>query len=82
MAEAKDILEKTSDLNNTCQQQYNECMDQFCSVVDTNQKRCSCSANLDRYERAQKAVQEANTELNDVAQQIRYVGLSADEIRA
>ncbi|MBO7042515.1 MAG: hypothetical protein J6W08_01460 [Alphaproteobacteria bacterium] len=82
LAEAKDILEKTSDLNNTCQQQYNECMDQFCSVVDTNQKRCSCSANLDRYERAQKAVQEANTELNDVAQQIRYVGLSADEIRA
>ena len=82
LAAAKDVLEKTSDLNNTCQQQYNECMDQFCSVVDATQKRCSCSANLDKYERAQKAVQDANTELNDVAQQIRYVGLSADEIRA
>ncbi len=82
LAAAKDVLEKTSDLNNTCQQQYNECMDQFCSVVDTTQKRCSCSANLDKYARAQKAVQEANTELNDVAQQIRYIGLSADEIHA
>ena len=39
LAEAKDLLEKTADLNNTCQQQYNECMDQFCAVVDANQKR-------------------------------------------
>lgn len=82
ITKAKDILEKTADLNNTCQQQYNECMDQFCAVVDTNQKRCSCSANLSRYVKAQEAVENANIELNDVAQRIRYVGLSADEIRA
>ena len=82
ISKAKDILEKTADLNNTCQQQYNECMDQFCAVVDANQKRCSCSANLSRYVKAQEAVEQANTELNDVAQRIRYVGLSADEIRA
>lgn len=82
LANAKDIMEKTSDLNNTCQAQYNECMDQFCSVVDANQKRCSCSANLAKYAKAQKAVEDANAELNDVAQRIRYVGLSADEIRA
>lgn len=82
LAAAKDIMEKTSDLNNVCQQQYNECMDQFCAVVDANQKRCSCSANLTKYANAQKAVENANTELNDVAQRIRYVGLSADEIRA
>ncbi|MBR3510577.1 MAG: hypothetical protein IKN73_00770 [Alphaproteobacteria bacterium] len=82
IANAKDILEKTADLNNTCQQQYNECMDQFCMVVDANQKRCSCSANLDRYAKVQKAVEEANAELNEVAQNIRYVGLSANEIRA
>lgn len=80
--EAKDIMEKTADLNSTCQAQYNECMDQFCAVIDTNQKRCSCSANLARYAKAQKAVEDANIELNDVAQRIRYVGLSADEIRA
>ncbi len=82
LAEAKDIMEKTSDLNSACQQQYNECMDQYCAVVDTNQQRCSCSANLAKYAKAQEAVENANTELNDVAQQIRYVGLSADEIRA
>ena len=82
LANAKDILEKTSDLNSTCQQQYNECMDQYCAVVDANQQRCSCSANLAKYAKAQEAVENANTELNDVAQQIRYVGLSADEIRA
>lgn len=82
LAAAKDILEKTSDLNNTCQAQYNECMDQFCAVVDANQKRCSCSANLAKYAKAQQAVEDANVELNDVAQRIRYVGLSADEIRA
>ena len=82
ISNAKEILERTADLNNTCQQQYNECMDQFCAVVDANQKRCSCSANLARYAKAQQAVEDANAELNDVAQRIRYVGLSADEIRA
>ena len=82
LANAKDLMEKTNDLNNLCQQQYNECMDQFCAVVDANQKRCSCSANLAKYAKSQKAVEAANTELNDVAQRIRYVGLSADEIRA
>ena len=82
IATAKDILEKTADLNNTCQQQYNECMDQFCAVIDANQKRCSCSENLSRYAKVQQAVEDANAELNDVAQNIRYLGLSADEIRA
>ena len=82
LAQAKDVLERTADLNSTCQQQYNECMDQFCAVVDNNQKRCSCSASIARYAKVQKAVEDANTELNDVAQRIRYVGLSADEIRA
>ncbi len=79
---AKDVLEKTADLNNTCQEQYNECMDQFCAVVDANQKRCSCSENLAKYARVQAAVEDANVELNEVAQNIRYLGLSADEIRA
>nr|MBQ0091284.1 hypothetical protein [Candidatus Enterousia merdequi] len=82
LAEAKDLMEKTNELNSVCQQQYNECMDQFCAVVDANQKRCSCSANLARYAKVQEAVEKANSELNDVAQNIRYVGLSADEIRA
>ncbi|MBD5389258.1 hypothetical protein HDR63_03325, partial [bacterium] len=82
IAEAKERLEQVADLNKSCQEQYNDCMDQFCAVIDANQKRCSCSANLSRYTRVESAVKEANTQLNEVAQRIRYVGLSADEIRA
>lgn len=82
IAEAKERLEQTAELNKSCQEQYNECMDQFCAVIDSNQKRCSCSANLTRYTKVEEAVKNANTQLNDVAQRIRYVGLSADEIRA
>ena len=82
VAKAKEFMEQTAALNKSCQEQYNECMDQFCAVVDSNQKRCSCSANLSKYASAQDAVTKANDELNTVAQRIRYVGLSADEIRA
>ena len=82
IAEAKERLEQTAELNKSCQEQYNECMDQFCSVVDANQKRCSCSANLTQYSKVEEAVNAANTKLNEVAQNIRYIGLSADEIRA
>lgn len=82
IAEAKERLEQTADLNRSCQEQYNDCMDQFCAVIDANQKRCSCSANLSKYTKVEDAVKDANTQLNEVAQRIRYVGLSADEIRA
>lgn len=82
IADATARLEQTAALNKSCQQQYNECMDQFCAVLDANQKRCSCSSNLSRYTRVESAVKDANTQLNEVAQRIRYVGLSADEIRA
>ena len=82
IAEAKDRLEQTAALNKSCQEQYNDCMDQFCAVIDSNQKRCSCSANLSKYAKVEQAVKDANAELNAVAQNIRYVGLSADEISA
>lgn len=82
IAQAKERMQQTAELNKSCQEQYNDCMDQFCAVIDANQKRCSCSSNLEQYTKVEKAVKEANTQLNDVAQRIRYVGLSADEIRA
>ncbi len=82
IAEAKDRLEQTAALNKSCQEQYNDCMDQFCAVIDANQKRCSCSANLAKYTKVEAAVKDANNQLNEVAQNIRYVGLSADEISA
>ncbi|MBO7509274.1 MAG: hypothetical protein J6T57_03305 [Alphaproteobacteria bacterium] len=82
IAEAKDRMEQTAALNKSCQEQYNDCMDQFCSVIDANQKRCSCSSNLAKYAKVEQAVKDANNQLNEVAQNIRYVGLSADEISA
>ncbi len=82
IAQATERLEQTATLNKSCQQQYNECMDQFCAVIDANQGRCSCSSNLSRYTKVEEAVKDANNQLNEVAQRIRYVGLSADEIRA
>ena len=82
IAEATTRLEQTATLNKSCQEQYNECMDQFCAVVDANQGRCSCSTNLSQYTKVEEAVKDANQQLNEVAQRIRYVGLSADEIRA
>ena len=82
IADAREKMELTAELNKSCQEQYNECMDQFCAVIDANQKRCSCSGNLSKYTKVEKAVTEANSKLNEVAQAIRYVGLSADEIRA
>ncbi|MBN1281883.1 MAG: hypothetical protein JW985_02840 [Alphaproteobacteria bacterium] len=82
IADATERLKQTAELNKSCQQQYNDCMDQFCAVIDANQKRCSCSGNLSKYTKVETAVKSANSELNDVAQRIRYVGLSADEIRA
>ena len=82
IAEATARLEQTAELNKSCQEQYNDCMDQFCAVIDANQKRCSCSSNLNQYAKVEEAVKDANNQLNAVAQRIRYVGLSADEIRA
>ena len=82
IADARDQIEKEAELNLSCQEMYNNCMDQFCAVVDANQKRCSCSANLSKYNKVEAAVKEANAKLNEVAQNIRYVGLSADEISA
>ena len=82
IAAARERLELTAELNNSCQQQYNDCMDQFCAVVDTNQQRCSCSANLSDYADVERAVTDANAQLNEVAQRIRYVGLSEEEIDA
>ena len=82
IASATEKLEQTATLNKSCQDQYNECMDQFCAVIDANQGRCSCSANLSQYTKVESAVKDANAQLNEVAQRIRYVGLSADEIRA
>ena len=68
--------------NKSCQQEVNDCLDQFCAVLDDNKKRCMCSESLPRYTEIEKAVKSANTQLNSTVQKIRYVGLSADEVNS
>jgi hypothetical protein len=82
IAEITERLTAMGDLTTACQQQYRECMDQFCNVLDANQGRCTCSDRLAAYSRIEATTRQANDELNEVAQRIRYVGLTADEIRA
>jgi len=49
-------------------------------VLDDNQGRCSCSKNIKNYAKTEAALKQATEELQDVAQQIQYIGLTGDEI--
>lgn len=73
-------MENINELHEMCQTQYAECMDMFCNVVDDTMGRCSCSSNYSNYNRVARAAAAANTELNEVAQRIRYIGLTPEEI--
>ena len=52
----------------------------YCNVLDDNQGRCSCSANIKNYAKAEAALKQATEELQEVAQKIQYIGLSAREV--
>lgn len=73
-------MENLASLTALCKAQYTECMDNFCNVLDDNQGRCSCSKNVKNYEKTESALKAATEALQDVAQQIQYIGLSKDEI--
>lgn len=73
-------IEELAELTDFCKAQYQTCMDNFCNVLDDNQGRCSCSANLKNYEKTENALKQATEDLQDVAQKIQYIGLSADEV--
>ena len=73
-------LESLAELTDYCKAQYDECMDNFCNVLDDNQGRCTCSKNVKNYEKTENALSSAAEELQDVAQRIQYIGLTADEI--
>ena len=73
-------LDSLAELSDYCKAQYDECMDNFCNVLDDNQGRCSCSKNVKNYEKTEEALRAAAEELQDVAQRIQYIGLTADEI--
>ena len=73
-------MDEMAQMTSFCKAQYTECMDNFCNVLDDNQGRCSCSKNIKNYEKTEVALKEATEALQDVAQQIQYIGLSKDDI--
>lgn len=79
---AKDTseMDELAELTDYCKAQYMACMDNYCNVLDENQGRCSCSTNLKNYAKSEEALKQATEELQDVAQKIQYIGLSAREV--
>ena len=73
-------MDELAELTDYCKAQYAACMDNYCNVLDDNQGRCSCSANLKNYEKSEAALKAATEELQEVAQKIQYIGLSAREV--
>ena len=75
-------IDELAQLTDYCKAQYTACMDNFCNVLDDNQGRCSCSANLSNYAETEDALKKATESLQDVAQQIQYIGLTSDEVES
>ena len=73
-------MEDDKQITDFCKSQYVSCMDNFCNVLDDEQGRCSCSKNLKNYAESESALKQANELLQDVAQQIQYIGLTRDEV--
>jgi len=80
VADIASEMDSLAELTDYCKAQYMACMDNFCNVLDDNQGRCSCSKNLKNYEKTETALKTATEELQEVAQKIQYIGLTADEI--
>lgn len=79
-AETVAAADELAQLTDYCKAQYTQCMDNYCDVLDENQGRCSCSKNLKNYEKTEEALKAATQALQDVAQQIQYIGLTGDQI--
>ncbi|MBP9999080.1 MAG: hypothetical protein KBT14_00085 [Proteobacteria bacterium] len=79
-AETTSELDTLKSLTEYCQAQYAACMDNYCNALDDNQGRCTCSKNLKNYEKTEAALEEATEALQDVARNIQYIGLPADQI--
>lgn len=73
-------IDELAQMTDFCKAQYMQCMDNFCNVLDDNQGRCSCSANLKNYAKTEAALAKATEDLQDAAQKIQYIGLSGDDI--
>ena len=80
MADVIAEMEDEKQITDYCKTQYAACMDNFCNVLNEDQGRCSCSKNLKNYAKTEAALLEATEGLQDVAQQIQYIGLTRDEV--
>ena len=79
-ATATQSMDELAQIADFCKARYTSCMDNFCNVLDDNQGRCSCSKNIKNYAKTEDALKAATEALQDVAQQIQYIGLTSDEI--
>ena len=75
-------LTNIAELTDYCKAQYAACMDNYCNILDDNQGRCSCSKNIKNYEKTEQTLAAATEEFQNVVQQIRYIGLTSDQIEA
>ena len=75
-----DTLNNKTQLVNACRNSYAQCMDNYCNILDENMGRCACSKNIANYKKTSDALKQANTALQDVAQQIQYIGLNKVQI--
>jgi uncharacterized repeat protein (TIGR02543 family) len=73
-------MDEVAQLTDFCKAQYTQCMDNFCDVLDDNQGRCSCSANIKNYAKSEKGLKDATEELQKVANDIKYIGLTKEEV--
>ena len=75
-------LTAIAELTDYCKAQYAACMDNYCNVLDDNQGRCSCSKNIKNYEKTEQTLAQATEDFQNVVQQIRYIGLTTDQVNA
>jgi hypothetical protein len=80
--ETTDTLTAVAELTDYCKAQYAACMDNYCNVLDDNQGRCSCSKNIKNYEKTEQALAQATEDFQNVVQQIRYIGLTSDQVES
>lgn len=75
-------LTAIAELTDYCKAQYAACMDNYCNVLDDNQGRCSCSKNVKNYEKTEQTLAQATEDFQNVVQQIRYIGLTSDQVES
>lgn len=79
-ASATNAMDNLAEMTDYCKAQYSMCMDNYCNVLDDNQGRCTCSPNVTNYAKTEEALAAATEALQDVAQEIQYIGLSGEDV--